>query len=73
MALETIMTLIGNYCFPIVACIVMGWYVKYQTDKNTTDIKTITEQHKTEMDKITEALNNNTMALNTLINKLGDR
>lgn len=61
-----IMQLIGSYGFPILACIVMGWYVKYMTDKNREDIKQSRESHKEEMTKITEALNNNTMAVHDL-------
>jgi hypothetical protein len=44
----------------------MGWYVKYMTDKNREDIKQSREAHKEEMTKITEALNNNTMAVHDL-------
>ena len=29
-----ILQLLGSYCFPIVVCLGMGWYVKYITDKN---------------------------------------
>jgi hypothetical protein len=61
-----IMQLIGSYGFPILACIAMGWYVKYMTDKNREDIKQSREAHKEEMTKITEALNNNTMAVHDL-------
>lgn len=49
--------------FPIVMCGVMGWYVKYQTDRNREDVKTINEQHTKEMLGVTEAINNNTQAL----------
>lgn len=61
-----IMQLIGSYGFPILACIAMAWYVKYTTDKNREDIKQSREVHKEEMTKITEALNNNTMAVHDL-------
>lgn len=61
-----IMQLIGSYGFPILACIAMAWYVKYTTDKNREDIKQSRESHKEEMNKITEALNNNTMAVHDL-------
>lgn len=61
-----IMQLIGSYGFPILACIAMAWYVKYTTDKNREDIKQSREAHKEEMTKITEALNNNTMAVHDL-------
>lgn len=49
--------------FPIVMCGVMGWYVKYQTDRNREDVKTLNEQHAKEMLGVTEAINNNTQAL----------
>lgn len=49
--------------FPIVMCGAMAWYVKYQTDKNREDVKTLNDQHMKEMLEVTEAINNNTQAL----------
>jgi len=59
MEFEQILTLIGSYCFPIVACCVMFW-------KSAKD----TEAHRQEMDKMSEALNNNTLALTRLEDRL---
>lgn len=57
----TILTqLVGSLGFPIAMCIAMLWML------NKTN-----ENHKTEMDKITEALNNNTLALTKLSAKIG--
>ena len=39
------------------------WYVKYREDKNDARIDKLNEAHKKEMGDITEALNNNTLAL----------
>lgn len=61
-----IMTIIGSYGFPILACIGMAWYVKYTTDKNREDIKADRDAHKIEMQQITDALNNNTIAVREL-------
>ena len=61
-----IMTLLGQYVFPIVACVAMGYYVKDQGDKNREQLNKIMEQHKTEMKDVTTALNNNTLALQRL-------
>lgn len=61
-----ILTLIGQYVFPIVACVAMGWYVKDQGDKNREQISDIMKQHKDEMKEVTTALNNNTLALQRL-------
>ena len=50
---------IGSLGFPIVMCIIM--FIKM--DKQD-------EQHKEEMDKITEALTNNTIAITNLTAKI---
>ena len=60
MDLNTVMTAISSLGFPIVMCISMFWYMTKQT-----------ETHKDEVAKITEALNNNTIALNRLEMKIG--
>ena len=32
--MDQIWSVIGQYAFPIVACVVMGWYVKYIVNPN---------------------------------------
>lgn len=64
--MEQIWTVIGQYAFPIVMCVLMAWYVKYVQDNYRTDIAAINEKHKSEMDQLTEALNNNTLAIQKL-------
>ena len=54
------MALIRDLGFPIAVAVALFW-------KNNKD----QEQHKTEMDKLTEALNNNTIALTELKDKIG--
>lgn len=66
--MEQIFSVIGQYAFPIVACVVMGWYVKYIQDNYRKDINDISIRHRDEMDKVTEALNNNTLAIQKLTN-----
>ena len=66
--------LIGSYGFPIVACICMAIYVDKITKANREDTNRLNEQHTKEMndfkDEITKALNNNTIALTKLCEKL---
>lgn len=66
--------LISTLGFPIVACICMALYVRETTKANREDTKALNEQHSKEMlafkDEIKEALNNNTMALTKLCEKL---
>lgn len=52
MDFEQLLTLVGNYAFPICCCIYLFWSISKER-----------EAHKDEMDKVTEALNNNTIAL----------
>ena len=59
MEFNDVLTLIGSYAFPIAMCIIMFW-------KSAKD----TETHKQEMDKMSEALHNNTLALTRLVDKL---
>lgn len=64
--MDQIWAAIGQYAFPIVMCVVMGWYVKYREDKHSEEISTINKDHKEEVSKMTDALNNNTLALTQL-------
>lgn len=72
MDFTNVTTLIGSFGFPIVACIVMGWYVKYQMDESNKRLDRITEEHKQEVSEVTKALNNNTIALEKLCERIGD-
>lgn len=55
---NTIIQLVGSLGFPIVMCGALYWRM-LKSD----------EQHKAEMDKLSEALNNNTIALTKLSDK----
>lgn len=67
-----IVTMIGSLGFPVVACIAMGWYVKYQTDQNNREVKELREEHREEINRVTEALNNNTLAIQKLADHLDE-
>ena len=57
--LQTVINLIKDLGFPIAVCIAMFWLNNKQV-----------EQHKEEMNKVTDALNNNTLALTELRDRL---
>lgn len=57
--LQTVISLIKDLGFPIAVCIAMFWLNNKQV-----------EQHKEEMTKVTDALNNNTLALTELRDRL---
>lgn len=65
---QTITTLIGTLGFPIVAFFVCCYALKYAYDKSL-------EANKVAFDKLenlTEAINNNTIVLTQLVEKVGD-
>lgn len=57
---NAIVQLVSSLGFPIACCIAMFW----QNNK-------LNESHKAEVSKLNEAINNNTIALNHIIDKLG--
>lgn len=61
--MQEVMTAINTLGLPTVVAIASMWYVKYREDKNDARIDKLNEAHKKEMEDITEALNNNTLAL----------
>ena len=72
--MDNFVQIISTLGFPIVACICMALYVKEQTKNNREDVKELNAQHSKEMnafkDEIKEALNNNTIALTKLCERL---
>ena len=58
-AVTSIVTTVG---FPIAVCLICFWY-----------INKMQEQHKAETDKLAEALNNNTLVIQKLINNLENK
>lgn len=73
MGASDIIQLITTVGFPIVACGGMAWYVKYITDRNREDMKEERNQHDSEMQKVTDALNNNTLAIQKLTDYIEGR
>ena len=57
---STIVQIVSSLGFPIACCIAMFW----QNNK-------LNESHKEETTKLNEAINNNTITLNNLIDKIG--
>lgn len=63
---NAIISLITTVGFPIVMCGAMGYYVKYVTDRNREDMISERKDHQEEVKTMTEAINNNTLAIQKL-------
>lgn len=71
---QMLITIISSLGFPIFACIAMGWFLNKQLQANREDMNKLNERHNAEMmafkDEIKEVLNNNTLAITKLCDKL---
>lgn len=69
--MQDIITMITTVGFPIVACLLLGWFIKYQTDRYNEELKDVRKEHRAEVAKMTEAINNNTLALTKICERMG--
>lgn len=67
---NTLITLIGSVGFPIVACVAMAVFFAKVNDNYRNDIKEIQATHKEEVKAMTDAINNNTLVIQRLIDNM---
>lgn len=60
MDVSAIIQAISTVGFPIVMCLLFMYYIKY-----------INDQHKDEIDKLSQSVNNNTLVMQKLLDQLG--
>ena len=70
MDLSNIAQLIGSLGFPIAACCYLFYSMQKERDQNAAQREADRLEHKLEMDKVTEALNNNTIVIQKLVDAL---
>lgn len=70
-ALDAFVSTIANLGFPIAICIALLWYIYREANAQREFIKEMNAQHDKETKEYTEALNNNTMAIQRLCDKMG--
>lgn len=64
-----IVTMVGSLGFPIVACVFIAIFFSRTQDNYRADIKEMQNTHKAETDKMTEAINNNNLLLQRLLDR----
>lgn len=68
---NTIITLVGSLGFPIVACLFLGFYIYKKDERTSNQIAEMQKEHKEEIMKVTEVLQENTLAIQKLTDRLG--
>lgn len=71
--MEVIAQLIASVGFPIAMCLLMGYWIKTTHDDHRDDIKRLQDGHSEETKEMTEAINNNTIVLQKLVDKIADK
>lgn len=69
MDINNIVTIISTLGFPIVACMACGFFIKYMFETFLKQIQDMREEHRSEVDKMTKAINNNTAVIQRLLDK----
>ncbi len=70
MEAQEIIQAVTTVGFPIVMCLILAWYVKIRDDAHSEQINRMNAEHKEEALKMTEALNNNTLTIQKLVDIL---
>ena len=81
--LNLIISLVQQLGFPVAVAILSFWYIKYREDKNDEKMEHLRESYETEQKetrqlyrdettKLTEAINNNTLVITKLYERLND-
>lgn len=70
--MEAIVQVVSSVGFPIGMCLIMGYWIKTTHDDHREDIKRLQENHSEETKELTQAINNNTLVVQELVNKIGD-
>lgn len=72
MDFNTILQVIGSYGFPIVACCALAWYFNKINENYRNDLKELNANHKEEVKAMTDAISNNTLVIQKLVDSLDD-
>lgn len=67
---QTITTIISSLGFPIVCCLGLGWWIKTITENFNNQLEQTRKDHKEEIKALKDSLDNNTIALTKLLDRL---
>ena len=67
---QTITTIISSLGFPIVSCLGLGWWIKTITENFNNQLEQTRKDHKEEIKALKDSLDNNTIALTKLLDRL---
>lgn len=69
---ENILNAVQTLGISVVMCLLMAWFVKYMFDKFISLLEEEKKAHKEEVTTLKDALNNNTVALTKVAERMGE-
>ena len=69
--LNAITTLLGNGFFPILICGVLLWYIYKKESQTREAMKEMNANHKEEITELRKSIDNNTLVVQKLVDKIG--
>ena len=70
--LSSVVQIIGSLGFPITACIYLFYSMQKERERNDAQREADRAEHKQEMEKMTEALHNNTLVIQKLVDAIAE-
>lgn len=67
---NAVIQVVSTVGFPIAMCLILAWYIKTRDDSHLEQINRMNEQHKEESKAMVEALQNNTLTIQKLVDVL---
>lgn len=69
---SSVVQIIGSLGFPITACIYLFYSMQKERERNDAQREADRTEHKQEMEKMTEALHNNTLVIQKLVDAIAE-
>lgn len=69
--MEELMQILEHFGFPVAVCGVLMWYINEINKRFNEQLTSIMNQHKSETDKMVEAINSNTLVMQKLVDRIG--
>ena len=68
--MNEIVQIISTLGFPIAMCVGACFFIKYQFDTSNKQMEDLRKEHKEEIKQMTDAINNNTLVIQKLVDKI---
>ena len=68
---SSVLQVVQTVGFPIAVCLICFWYIYRMQTSHEEQITKMQQEHKEETEKLTSALNNNTIVMQKLVDKIG--